>query len=124
LLPEVTSKKFCGFCHTYCGEVLTPRSVKAAAMIGEDALVPPTTCQPPWYTATPVWGSPTAETSASMRFAQLLSVCQLGLGMTELQPLPPLFQAASAQPRDDDDCWSVVPPTASAPAELAGYEAP
>jgi hypothetical protein len=47
LLPEVTSKKLCGFSHTYDGAVLTPRLVNAAATIGEDALVPPTTCHEP-----------------------------------------------------------------------------
>src|SRR3954463_13979036 len=39
-------------------------------MIGEDALVPPKTSQPPAplsYTATPVFGSATAETSAMAR---------------------------------------------------------
>jgi hypothetical protein len=130
LLPEMTSKKFCEFSHTYEGAVLTPRRVKDAATMGEDALVPPTTCQEPvapeslQYTATPVFGSPTAATSDSMRFAQLLSVCQAGFGMTELHPLPPLVQADSAQPRVDDDVLSVVPPTASTPAEVAGYDAP
>jgi hypothetical protein len=130
LLPEVTSKKFCEFSHTYDGAVLTPMLVKDPAMIGEEALVPPTTCHEPslleslQYTATPVSGSPIADTSASMRLAQLLSVCQLGFGMTALQPLPPLFQAVSAQPRDDEDVFSVVPPTASTPAEVAGYDAP
>jgi hypothetical protein len=65
-----------------------------------------------------------AATSASMRFVQLLSVCQAGLGITELQPLPPLFHAVSAQPRVEDDFCSVVPPTARTPAEVAGYDAP
>jgi hypothetical protein len=126
LLPEVTSKKFCEFSQTYEGAVLTPRRVNDAATIGEEALVPPTTCHEPvlpeslQYTATPVSGSPMAATSASMRFAQLLSVCQLGFGITVLHPLPPLLHAVSAQPRVDDEVFSVVPPTARTPAEVAG----
>ena len=46
-LPEVTSKKFCVFCQMYDGLVETPRIVKDAATMGDDALVPPTTCQLP-----------------------------------------------------------------------------
>jgi hypothetical protein len=47
LLPEVTSKNFDEFSQGNEGEVLTPRSVKDAATMGEDALVPPTTCHEP-----------------------------------------------------------------------------
>ena len=110
--------------------MLTPSRVNEAATMGEEALVPPTTCQEPppplslQYTATPVFGSPTAATSASMRIEQLLSVCQLGFEMTALHPLPPLFHAVSAQPREDEELASDVPPTATTPAEVAGYDAP
>jgi hypothetical protein len=74
--------------------------------------------------ATPVSGSPIAETSASIRFAQMVCVCQVGFAMTPLQPLPPLVHAVSAQPRDDAEVFKVVPPTATTPAEVAGYDAP
>jgi hypothetical protein len=99
--------------------------VKDAAMMGEDALVPPTTNHAPplaslQYTATPVSGLPTADTSASMRFLQVGSVCQLGLAISALQPLPPPLQAPSAQPRDDAEVVSEVPPTATTPADVAG----
>ena len=109
--------------------MLTPSRVKAAATMGDEALVPPTTDQAPpvaslQYTATPVSGSATADTSVSMRFVQLASVCQLGLVISALQPLPPLLQAPSAQPRDDVEVVSDVPPTATTPAEVAGYETP
>jgi hypothetical protein len=124
-LPVVTSKNFCEFSHAYEGDVLTPSTVKAPAMMGDDALVPPTMNHPPplaslQYTATPVLGSPIAATSASMRLAQLASVCQLGLAISELQPLPPSLQALSAQPRVDVELVSDVPPTATTPAEVAG----
>src|SRR5579859_4025415 len=114
------SKKACGFFHGNDGSGETPIAVKAAAMIGDDALVPPTTCQPPQYTATPVCGSPTAETSDSTRILHPVSFCHAGFEMTPLHPLPPLLQADSAQPRDDADCCSDVPPTASTPALVAG----
>jgi hypothetical protein len=61
-----------------------------------------------------------AATSASMRIEQLGSVCQLGLEMTALHPLPPLFHAVSAQPREDDEVVKDVPPTATTPADVAG----
>jgi hypothetical protein len=37
-----------------------------------------------------------------------------------LQPLPPPCQTVSAQPRDEDDVRSVVPPTASTNGDDAG----
>ena len=84
---------------------------------GDATLVPPYTAHPfapvVWYTATPVFGSPTAATSASVRSEQPVSVCQLGLAMYALQPLPPLFHADSVQPRVLLALLSVVPPTAS-----------
>ena len=51
------------------------------------------------YTATPVFGSATAETSATVRFAHPPSVCQDGLPMYALQPLPAPLQTVSVQPR-------------------------
>ncbi len=47
LLPDVMSKKFCVFSQTYDGAVLTPMLVNDAATMGEEALVPPTTCHEP-----------------------------------------------------------------------------
>ena len=56
--------------------------MKIAATSGEATLVPPYTCHAPdWYTATPVLGSATAETSASRRLPHTVCVCQLGLAM-------------------------------------------
>src|ERR1700722_16235121 len=99
-------------------------------MSGADTLVPPTIPHPPvppgsvQYVATPVDGFPIAATSASIRFGQLGSACQVGLGISALHPLPPPFHALSAQPREDEDRLRVVPPTATTPAEVAGYAAP
>jgi hypothetical protein len=60
-----------------------------AATSGDAALVPPYIChEPASYTATPVFGSASAETSASMRLPQKVCVCQLGFEMYALQPLP------------------------------------
>ena len=127
LLPDVTSKKSDGFDQTKLGSAGTPSSVNEAATMGDDALVPPTTIHcPPQLTATPVCGSPTAETSASMRKPQLVVAwgCQAGRGMKPLQPLPPLLHAVSLQPREPPPWLRVVPPTAITPAEVAGYDAP
>jgi hypothetical protein len=65
-----------------------PASAYMDATMGEEALVPPTSFQPPLpfvvsYTATPVAGSASADTSLSMRFEQPLrpsEVCQDGCG--------------------------------------------
>ncbi len=109
--------------HEGCGD--TPSRVKAAATMGDEALVPPTTKDcPPQVTATPVCGSPTAEMSASMRCAHMVCVCHAGLAMKPLQPLPPLLHAVSLQPRVPPPWVSEVPPIASTPADVAGYEAP
>ena len=67
-----------------------------AASIGEEALVPPTSFQPPLplevsYTATPVVGSASAATSLSIRLEQpdrLSAACQDGCGSTAEQPDP------------------------------------
>src|SRR4029077_11641421 len=78
VLPEVTSLRPCVWCdHTYepsfTSRVL-PASANTAAMIGAAALVPPKVSQPLVpsksrlsYTATPVAGSATADTSAIAR---------------------------------------------------------
>jgi hypothetical protein len=100
-------------------------SVKMPATRGDATLVPPYTCHwLPWTTATPVFGSATAETSASMRLPQRLCDCHDGLGMYALQPLPESAHTVSAQPRDEDDFASDVPPTASTYCEVAGNSAP
>src|SRR5262249_5307633 len=77
-----------------------------AAMIGADALVPPTSSQVPpvpkvSYTATPVLGSATAETSLLARRAHWVATpaCQDGLASTAEQPEPVPLQTVSAQPR-------------------------
>src|SRR6185312_11196303 len=102
------------------------------ATIGDAADVPPYTAQPPWYTATPVFGSATAETSATVRLAQPESFCHDGFASYAEQPEPaPPFEllvephTASTQPRDDDDdLVSDVPPTAVTPTDAAGYSTP
>src|SRR3954447_8563989 len=105
-------------------------------MTGAAALVPPYTAQPEppvvWYTATPLAGSATAETSAIARFGQVvagITDCQLGLAIVLEQPDPvpwpgPLFHTVSVQPRDESSLVSVVPPIAVVAEELAGYETP
>jgi hypothetical protein len=130
LLPLVTSKKSIVLPQIHDGSVLTCRIVNAAATVGDDALVPPTWPQPPCpleseqYTATPVCGSASDETSASTRIEHPLSVCQLGFATRLLQPLPAPLQACSAHPRDEDDFASEVPPTATTPEYVAGDETP
>ena len=82
-------------------------------MIGDEALVPPTVNHwPANRTATPVFGSATAETSATVRLLQPVSVCQDGFGSYALQPLPAPLQALSVQPRVPPPRVSEVPPTA------------
>jgi hypothetical protein len=73
-----------------------------AATIGEATLVPPKTYQLEVVllvgakTSTPVLGSATAETSATMRLEQVgTTICQVGLANTVLQPLPAPLQAVS-----------------------------
>ncbi len=98
------------------------------ATSGDETLVPPYTAHPlapvVWYTATPVFGSPTAATSASVRFEQPVSFCQLGLAMYPLQPLPPLDHAVSVHPRALLLLLRLVPPTARTYCEVAGNSAP
>jgi hypothetical protein len=104
--------------------------MSAPATIGVAALVP-TTCThcPPQTSRMPSVPSAAAETSASIRFEQLVyDDCQEGFAIAALQPLPvawpPLFQTVSAQPREDVDWTRFVPPTAMTPADVAGYSAP
>src|SRR5215468_4444740 len=95
------------------------------ATSGEEALVPPTTIQPPsalLNTATPVLGSPTAETSDAMRLLHFdVAGWKLGFAIDPLHELPPSAQARSAQPRVFVDFASVVPPTATTCADVLGY---
>ena len=58
-------------------------------------------------------GSATAETSATVRRAQPVSVCQEGLGSYAEQPLPAPFHAVSDQPRAFELGLRLVPPTAT-----------
>ena len=108
------------------------------AMIGAAALVPPTVPQPlkhlppsalrleqlESYTDTPVFGSATAETSATVRLAHPLSVCQGGLASYFEQPLPAPFHTVSFHPRGLLSRLSVVPPTAVTYGDAAGYSTP
>src|ERR1700687_6133504 len=68
-----------------------PAIAYTLAMIGELRLVPPTTSHPSKrrvsYAATPVGGSATAATSATVRRSQSRSFCQPGLRMYAEQPL-------------------------------------
>src|SRR3954454_3193469 len=93
-------------------------------MIGGDALVPPNTIQPGEpnvsYTATPVFGSATAETSATLGAPQPPSACQDGLATNAEQPEPALDQARSEKPRALASRLSDVPPTAVTRCDAAG----
>src|SRR5256714_8701928 len=91
-----------------------PASAIIAAMIGDEALVPPTTIQsPPWYTATPVAGSATAEMSEAVRVPQCVSCCHDGFAIQPEHPDPAPCQALSVQPPAAVvDFFMVVPPTA------------
>src|SRR3954462_3903703 len=95
-------------------------------MIGADALVPPTVIHMPANrTLTPVLGSATADTSATVRLAQPGSVCQDGLASNALQPLPAPSQTVSLQPRAAAALrFRDVPPTAVRNGDAAGYETP
>src|SRR4051794_37787142 len=97
-------------------------------MIGADALVPPNTIQPGEpnvsYTATPVFGSATAETSATLRRPHPLSACYAGLAMYAEQPDPAPDQELSEKPRALPSRLSEVPPTAVTYCEAAGNSTP
>ncbi|MFD7020907.1 hypothetical protein [Streptomyces sp. NPDC059928] len=75
-------------------------------------------------------GSATAETSATVRLEQPVSVCQDGFGsyaeQPEPAPLPPELvpQTDSDQPRELLSRLSEVPPTAVTYWEAAGYSVP
>ncbi len=77
-----------------------------------------------WYTATPLSGSAVAATSATVRPAQPLSLCQVGLGNTAEQPLESLGQTDSTQPRVLSARTRLVPPTAVTYSEAAGKLTP
>src|SRR5882724_12649466 len=100
------------------------------AISGAATLVPPNTSQAERLalagpkTATPVLGSATAETSATVRRAQPESVCQVGLAYTALHPLPAPLQAVSLQPRVLLLRTRLVPPTAVTCGEDAGNSTP
>ena len=105
-------------------------SAYIAPTIGEATLVPPKTVHPPEpyesYTATPVAGSASAETSATVRRTQPLSVWKAGFASYLEQPLPApsvadVDQTDSVQPRALLARVSEVPPTAVTHGELAGY---
>src|SRR3954453_12796261 len=98
-------------------------------MIGAAALVPPNlshllTPAEGAKTLTPVAGSATAETSATVRRVQIGSVCQSGRGMYAEQPLPAPDQTVSVQPRVFEAVRSDVPPTAVTYRVEAGNSAP
>src|SRR4051795_2336837 len=101
-------------------------------MIGADALVPPKTSQPAApryavesYTATPVFGSATADTSASALPEHCVAlVCQAGFALRVEQPLPAPDQADSVKPRAFDARCRLVPPTATTESKEAGEPTP
>ncbi|HEX3762039.1 MAG TPA: hypothetical protein VHW23_25235 [Kofleriaceae bacterium] len=94
-----------------------PLTAYTAPTSGAATLVPPNTRNADVEplgpnTATPVLGSATAETSATVRRAHPVSCCQLGLAYVALQPLPAPLHTVSVQPRVPVEVRSDVPPTA------------
>src|SRR5262245_4658855 len=95
---------------------------------GALALVPPMIIQPATprkgtvsYTATPVFGSATADSSAVLRIGHCRSRCHAGLATNAEQPLPAPLHASSVQPRDPGPwCSRLVPPTAISLERRAG----
>ena len=71
-------------------------------------------------TATPVFGSATAATSAPLRPAQPESFCHTGFGSSVAQPEPEPPHADSAQPRVLELRVRLVPPTAVTNGSAAG----
>jgi hypothetical protein len=95
-------------------------------MSGEARLVPPTWTQPPLllsYTAAPVLGSASAETSATVRLEQPESCCHEGFASKAEQPEPAPDQADS-ETHVEPLTFSVVPPTAVTFGDAAGYSTP
>src|ERR1051326_6327876 len=103
-----------------------PLAPKMPPMSGAATLVPPNFSQvelPNWlgpYTATPVAGSESAETSAMVRLRQPVSVCHHGLWKKRLQPLPAPCHTVSAQPRSLESRTKCVPPTEITVGKSAG----
>src|ERR1043166_3674711 len=104
-------------------------------MIGDATLVPPNTSHAAGSslpemstaganTATPVAGSATAATSATMRVSHPVSCCHDGFGARMLQPLTELIHADSVQPRLLLAVASEVPPTAMTNSDDDGNCAP
>src|SRR6516162_2300899 len=99
-------------------------------MMGEATLVPPKTYQPLTpddpgaYTATPVFGSATAETSPTVRCLQPRSVCHDGFAKVALQPAPVPLHAVSLHPRLVLAGAKLVPPTAITYGDDAGNSTP
>src|SRR5689334_627578 len=97
------------------------------ATSGLDALVPPTTIQPPapaLNTATPVLGSATADTSAAARRVHAAVGTAVfwnaGLASTRLHVLPAPRHTVSVQPRVAVDRTRWVPPTAITCSDVLG----
>src|SRR6516164_2497550 len=98
-------------------------------MMGDATLVPPKTFHPlrpkVSYTPTPVFGSATAETSATARLPQpVLTFCHDGVGSNAEHPEPAPLHAVSVQPRLLLAVVSDVPPTAVTNCDAAGYSTP
>src|SRR5437762_13694449 len=107
-----------------------PARAYTLAMMGAEALVPPKTSQPDRpcvrvvsYTATPVFGSATADTSATARLPHPVTAgfCALRIALSVEQPEPAPLHAASVQPRLFDARVSDVPPTAVTERDDAGH---
>src|SRR6185437_5459273 len=99
-------------------------------MIGEATLVPPKTVHADCValtganTATPVFGSAMADTSATVLLRQPVSNCHTGLAYTVLHPLPAPLHAVSLQPRALLLRTRLVPPTAVTCGDDAGNSTP
>src|SRR5690348_14349430 len=100
-------------------------------MIGEAKLVPPTLNHPECpryvtvsYTAAPLEGSASAETSATVRRMHPLSFCHVGFGSKALQPLPAPAQTVSLRRVLLVLRVRVVPPTPVTYCDDAGYCTP
>src|SRR5581483_482823 len=109
-----------------------PARAYIAATTGAPTLVPPPTIQPVGdpggaievYIATPVRGSPSTATSATVRFRQPVSCCHDGLLMYWLQPLPVPDHTPSLQVRGLSSGIRLVPATATTFGTEAGNVGP